>query len=162
MRLSSIPRPVAASGAYFQLRSLPSVGVTRLHRYYEPLRHLTQPGLFLTKHRLTFQLPRRLPVLRCFPLPACRRHYPGRSSGALSLVFLHCLRPSLGTRQVGSCITRFGACSAFIFITACTLAKSPKRPSSSKGSDSFINFHCRFDCYRAERSSSRVGTFTPL
>jgi hypothetical protein len=31
-----------------ELRSLPSTRVTRLHRYYEPLRHPRAPGLSLT------------------------------------------------------------------------------------------------------------------
>ena len=35
-----------------ELRSLPSTGVTRLPRYYEPLRHPRAPGLSLTGFRL--------------------------------------------------------------------------------------------------------------
>ena len=35
-----------------ELRSLPSTGVTRLHRYYEPLRHPIAPGLSLAGVRL--------------------------------------------------------------------------------------------------------------
>src|ERR1700736_4379839 len=31
-----------------ELRSLPSTGITRLQRYYEPLRHPKAPGLSLT------------------------------------------------------------------------------------------------------------------
>ena len=34
------------------LRCLPSTGVTRLHRYCEPLRHPTRPGPSLTSYRL--------------------------------------------------------------------------------------------------------------
>ena len=47
-----------------------------------------------------------------------------------SLVLSHRPRPSLDSRRVGSCITRFGACTAFTSVTACKLAKSPKRPST--------------------------------
>src|SRR5438128_9995730 len=36
---SPIPRSFVASCVSFQLRLLPSTGVTRLHRYYETLRH---------------------------------------------------------------------------------------------------------------------------
>ena len=36
----------------FNLRSLPSTGVTRLPRYYEPLRHPTRPGLSLASCQL--------------------------------------------------------------------------------------------------------------
>ena len=41
-----------------------------------------------------------------------------------SLVFSPQRRPSLVSRRVGSCVTRFGACAAFTHITACMLAKS--------------------------------------
>ena len=64
------------------------------------------------------------------PLLACRRHYPGRSDGTRSLVLFHPRRPSLKCGRDGSCIARFGACSAFTHVTAYRLAKSPKRPST--------------------------------
>ena len=51
-----------------------------------------------------------------------------------SLVFSPQRRPSLVSRRVGSCVTRFGACAAFTHITACMLAKSPSRPSTSEAS----------------------------
>ena len=78
--------------------------------------------------------PLGLPVLRLVSLRACCRHYPGRIDRAYSLVFLHRRRPSLYVRQVGSCIGRFGACSAFTYVTAGTFAKSPLRPFPSKAS----------------------------
>src|ERR1700733_5968963 len=37
-----------------ELRSLPSTGVTRLQRYYEPLRHPRAPGLSLAGVQLIF------------------------------------------------------------------------------------------------------------
>jgi len=40
--------------AFSELRSLPSTGVTRLPRYYEPLRHPIAPGLSVTGVRLVF------------------------------------------------------------------------------------------------------------
>src|SRR5260370_40538005 len=46
----------------------------------------------------------------------------------------HRRRPSLDSRRVGSCITRFGACTAFTIVTACKLAKSPMRPSTPEAS----------------------------
>ena len=47
-------------------RPLPSTGVTRLQRYYEPLRHPGRPGLSLAGVRLRVTRPHRLgfPVLR--------------------------------------------------------------------------------------------------
>ena len=47
-------------------RPLPSTGVTRLRRYYGPLRHPKRPGLSLTGVRLRVTRPHRMgfPVLR--------------------------------------------------------------------------------------------------
>ena len=71
-----------------ELRSLPSTGVTRLQRYYEPLRHPTAPGLSLAGVRLAIA-GRALgsPVLRALSLCACCRQYPGVAAG-------RCLRSS--------------------------------------------------------------------
>ena len=38
-----------------ELRSLPSTGITRLQRYYEPLRHPRAPGLSLAGVRLVIR-----------------------------------------------------------------------------------------------------------
>src|SRR5271163_2234269 len=48
--------PIATSCVCLELRSLPSPGVTRLPRYYEPLRHPRAPGLSLTGLRLIVSL----------------------------------------------------------------------------------------------------------
>jgi len=90
------------------------------------------------------------------PLPACHRHYPGRSDGARSLVRLHRQRHSLCNSQVGSCNCCFGACSAFTHVMACTLAESPCDPLHRKLRQLHC-LRCRFDCYRVERTSSRAG-----
>ncbi len=90
------------------------------------------------------------------PMRTCHRHYPGRSDGACSLVYLHRLRPSLCNSQVGSCNYFFGACSAFTHVMACTLAESPSDPLHRK----LRQLRClcrRLDCYRVERTSSRAG-----
>jgi hypothetical protein len=71
-------------------------------------------------------------------MPTCRRHYPGRSDGVHSLVFLHRQRPSLCESQVGACDYFFGACSAFTHVTACMLAESPKATLSIEGFSSFV------------------------
>jgi hypothetical protein len=68
----------------------------------------------------------------------------------------HQPRPSPISRWVGSCINRFGACSAFPHGTACTLAESPSDPFHRKLRQ--LRCRCRrFDCYRVERTSSRAG-----
>jgi hypothetical protein len=90
------------------------------------------------------------------PMPACHRHYPGRLNEACSLVSLHPQRPSLCNSQVGSRNYCFGACSAFTPVMACTLAESPSDPFHRKLRQ-LRCLHCRFDCYRVERTSSRAG-----
>jgi hypothetical protein len=49
---SSIPMSCVASCVRLYLKPLPSTGITRLHQYYEPLRHPTRPGTSLTSYRL--------------------------------------------------------------------------------------------------------------
>src|SRR6202011_2451576 len=65
-----------------ELRSLPSTGVTRLPRYYEPLRHPKAPSLSLTGFRLVIaDHALGLPVSRALSLCTCRRQYPGVAAG---------------------------------------------------------------------------------
>ena len=75
----------ATSRVCLELRSLPSAGVTRFPRYYEPLRHPRAPGLSLTGVRLVLSSltwPRLgLPVLRALSLCTCCRQYPGAATG---------------------------------------------------------------------------------
>src|SRR5919108_3470772 len=59
---------------------------------------------------------------------------PRQDRWVCSLVLSHRRRPSLDSRRVSSCITRFGACTAFTQVTAYKLAKSPKRPSTPEAS----------------------------
>src|SRR6267143_4648462 len=149
--------PTVRSGR-LQLRPLPSAGVTQLHRYYGPLRHPTRPGPVSRElpvdpycdHRWGF------PCCVWSPMRTCHRHYPGRFNEACSLVYLHCQRPSPCNSKVGSCNCIFGACSAFTHVTACTLAESPSDPLHRRLRQ-LRCLHCRFDCYRVERTSSRPG-----
>src|SRR5215813_3494425 len=70
--------------------------------------------------------------------------------------YFHPRRPSPITRWVGSCINRFEACSAFTHVMAYTLAESPRDPFHRE----LRQLRClryRPDCYRVERTSSRVG-----
>src|SRR5258708_38003741 len=65
-----------------ELRSLPSTGITRLQRYYEPLRHPRAPGLSLAGIRfVSAGHTLGLPVLRTLSLCTFCRHYPGAAAG---------------------------------------------------------------------------------
>src|SRR5277367_1532160 len=80
--VSQSPGSLTASCVCLELRPLPSPGVTRLQRYYKPLRHPTAPSLSLTGVWLV--IPDRalgLPVLRALSLCTCCRQYPGAAIG---------------------------------------------------------------------------------
>src|ERR1700740_3031225 len=77
-----ISRSLTACCVGLELRPLPSPGITRLHRYYEPLRHPSAPGQSLTGVRLI--IPDHavgFPVLRALSLCTCCRQYPGAAAG---------------------------------------------------------------------------------
>src|SRR5215831_15715970 len=90
-----------ASCVSFQLRLLPSTGVTRLQRHYEPLRHPSRPGLSLTSCRLIQNNDHRWDFSCCVwsPLPACRRQYHGRTDGNL---FAHTIPSTSAFPETGA------------------------------------------------------------
>ena len=108
-------------------RPLPSTGITRLHQYYEPLRHPTAPGPSLTGVRLLdpSSTPWGFPCCVRFPLCTCCRHYPGAATGFLSAQSPSRINLPRKGYRVGLRIDLFEACSAFTHVAACTLALSP-------------------------------------
>src|SRR6266851_5667719 len=69
---------VATADVDLEQRSLPSPGITRLPRYYEPLRLPKRPGLSLADVPLGHApTAGGLPCCVASPLQTCRRHYPG-------------------------------------------------------------------------------------
>ena len=122
-----ISRSLTASCVGLELRPLPSPGITRLPRYYEPLRHPSAPGLSLAGVRLI--IPDHalgLPVLRALSLCTCCRHYPGAADGRTcrSKIAQPVSLPRFHFR-VGLHIDLFEDCSAFTHVAACSLARSP-------------------------------------
>jgi len=131
-----IPRSFVASCVSFQLRPLPSTGVTRLRRYYEPLRHPIRPGLPLTSCQLIV-CAITAGTSRVAHGPHCVHAIANTPAGRMELVrSYNSIRFGLPTKpgRVGSCITLFEACSAFTHVTACMLAWSPLRPSAPEAS----------------------------
>src|ERR1039457_7010276 len=157
------PRSFVASCVSFQLRPLPSTGITRLRQYYEPLRHPKRTGRSLASCQL-IHTAITAGTSRVAHGPLCLHAVANTPAGRMdlfliffcSLVRFHSLRPSPKPGRVGSCITVFGACSAFTHVTACTLAKSPC-DSLHQRLQQFRCLHCCSDCYRVERTSSRTG-----
>ena len=123
-----------------ELRSLPSTGITRLQRYYEPLRHPKAPSLSLTGLRLVVaDRALGLPVFRALSLCTCCRHYPGAASGRITSL-ISSRRSSLPRKgcRVGLRIVLFEACSAFTRVAACTLALPPIRDTLIEGFSHFV------------------------
>src|SRR6516162_5269631 len=79
-----ISQSLTTSCVGLELRPLSSTGITRLQRYYWPLRHPSAPGLSLAGVRLiTPGHASGFPVLRALSLCTCCRHYPGAAAGRL-------------------------------------------------------------------------------
>jgi hypothetical protein len=113
---------------------LPSTGVTRLRRYYGPIRHPRAPGPSVTGVRFGRPRPRhRASRVACaflvYMLPPLPRRGDGRSHCAHP--FRRVSLPRNGSR-VGPRIVLFEACSAFTRVAACTLALPPNRGSLTR------------------------------
>src|SRR3954447_12366027 len=79
-----ISRLSATSCVGLEPRPLPSTGITRLRRYYGPLRYPSRPSLSLAGIWLRGSAPLRSGFPCCVDLrvPTCRRHYPGGPLGS--------------------------------------------------------------------------------
>ena len=71
-----ISRPLAAYCVCLEPRPLPSTGITRLLRYYGPLRHLEQPGTSLAG------VPLKVTRLHCFEASRVASDFLCRHAGA--------------------------------------------------------------------------------
>src|SRR6516162_5919083 len=133
-------RVLTASGVGPELRPLSSTGVTRLPRYYRPLRHPKAPDPSLTGDRLLIlKHALGLPVLRASSWCTCCRQYPGTAAEFLFARSLSRISLPRKRRRVDLCIFLFEDCSAFTRVTACTLATSPKVVTLyTKGFDYFV------------------------
>ena len=114
---------------------LPSTGVTRLHRYYEPLRH---PPVARRPRRLVAEpnsghRRRASRVARC-SLLTCRHPPPRRSGSNPSSSSFDPCQPSPSPGRVGLRIVYFGAVSVFTHVTACQLADGLTPPCVSQAS----------------------------
>src|SRR5271155_5814624 len=89
--------PISVSFATFcvclELRPLPSAGVTRFPRYYEPLRHPTAPGLSLTGVRLVIPDQTALWGFPCCARFPCVRAAASTLVQRLGVVFAHLAQP---------------------------------------------------------------------
>jgi hypothetical protein len=112
---------------HLELRPLPSTGITRFQRYYEPLRLLQwRRPLFVSVARGIPGTPAGLPCCASpcvyMPCPLPRRAVRSSSVG---LSDRPC-QPSPISGRLGARIVIFEAFSDFTRVTACTLASLPK------------------------------------
>ena len=155
---SPIPPSFVASCVSFQLRPLPSTGITRLPRYYGPLRHPIRPGLALTSCQLIPSCDHRwgFPCCVWSPMSACRRHYPGRIDGTDSLILS--IDFGLPRITVGRLLHYpfrglLSVHSRYSLQTRQVALSDPLHRRLQQ----LRYLHCCSDCYRVERTSSRAG-----
>jgi hypothetical protein len=125
-----------------EARLLPSTGITRLRRYYEPLRR-PQAARPVPRGRPVGSRTHRLgfPVLPGSPYAYMPSSLPRQNPEAAvaqdptsGTLLLSGWQPSPCHSGVGFCIKRFEASMTFTFVTACTLAEAAERPFASKAS----------------------------
>src|SRR4029077_16355289 len=105
---SPIPRSFVASCVSFQLRLLPSPGITRVCPYYRPSRHPSQPGLSLASCQL-IHIAITAGTSRVAHGPLCLHAVANTPAGLMEFFFVRSYDsisfglPSFSGR-VGSCV----------------------------------------------------------
>ena len=149
---------VVASCVRLQLRLLPSTGITRLRRYYEPLRHPSQPGLSLTSCQL-IHTAITAGTSRVAPGPLCLHAVANTPAGRMEFVRSYdSIRFGLPQNQGGSAPALVFSKPAQRLLTL-RPACSPSRQCDllHRRLQQLRCLRCCFDCYRVERTSSRAG-----
>jgi hypothetical protein len=158
VRLSPISLSVVASCVRLQLRPLPSTGVTRLRRYYEPLRHPIRPGLSLTSCQL-IRTAITAGTSRVAYGPLCLHAVANTPAGLMEFV------RSYDSTIFGLPRNRGGSAPALRFsrpaprLLTLRPARSPSRQCDllHRRLQQLRCLRRCFDCYRVERTSSRAG-----
>ena len=156
---SPIPRSFVASCVRLQLRPLPSTGVNRFPRYYEPLRHPKRPGLSLASCQLIHDRDHRsgLPVLRLVSYAYMPSPLPRQVRWSLFA------RPSPPSAAFPCETVRSAPAITFSGPAQRSLTLRPARSPSHQCDPLHRKLRRfgyplrRFGCYRVERTSSRVG-----
>ena len=162
--LNPIACTISASLATYcvrlELRPLPSTGVTRLQRYYEPLRHLRAPGLSVTGVRLVVpDHALRLPVLPALSLCTCCRHYPGAATGGITSLF-HPVISAFPGMAAGS--ARASSFSRLVCFSQCSrLLCEPMVFSAAFGNSEEAGVEGPFEASALPRGTDRVRTPPP-
>jgi len=156
--LSPISLSIVASCVRLQLKPLPSTGITRLPRYYEPLRHPSRPGPSLTSCQL-IHTPITAGTSRVASGPLCLHAVANTPAGRMEFV------RSYDSIRFG--LPRIGGGSApALSVSRPAQRLLTLRPACSPSRLCDL-LHRRlqqlrclrrcFGCYRVERTSSRAG-----
>jgi hypothetical protein len=158
--LDSIANPsvFVASCVSFQLRPLPSAGITQLHRSYGPFRHPTRPGLTLASCQLIASAT-TAGASRVASGPLCLHAVANTPAGLVELVRSYCpINFGLPSSVGGS--------APALYVSRPAQRSLALRPTCSPSHQSdplhrrlrrLRYLHRRSDCYRVERTSSRAG-----
>jgi hypothetical protein len=135
-----ISRSLTTYCVRLELRPRPSPGITRLHRYNEPLRLPRAPGPSLAGVRLV--IPDHAlgsPVLRTLSLCACCRHYPGAAAGRTASL-IHPAVSAFPDNPVGSaCASTFSRFARrSLALRPAHSRRSPKRDPLPEGFSHFV------------------------
>jgi hypothetical protein len=155
------------SDADLEPRPLPSTGITRLRRYYGPLRHPKRPGLSLAGVRLRGTPPHRMGFPCCVRSPCTGMlssipRWPAGSDRSWDGLFqpFPCSpaatafpKQGLGRRTHWTFRGLLNVHLRYGLPARCIA----KRYICLEGSDGFVSSPRRFDSYRLERTSCRVG-----
>jgi len=147
-----ISRSLTACCVGLELRPLPSPGITRLPRYYEPRRHPSAPGLSLTGVRLI--IPDHalgLPVLRALSLCTCCRHYPGAAAGRIPRSSHPAVSAFPDSTVVSACISSFSRFAQRLLTLRPAHSRSHQFVTAIRGLQTFRHLHACSGCFRLER-----------
>ena len=138
-----------------EVRALPSTGITRLRRYYGPLRLPPGPAPKVPL-RVATPHPGRVSHVTQDTFLTCCPHYPGRSNRCIGYGPVP-LRPSPNIGRVGIHNCPFGAFSGFTHVTACQVAAALAAYICPQSFSRRISpAHC-LGSYRDEPTISRAG-----
>jgi len=161
---ATLLRSFVASCVRLQPRPLPSTGVTRLHRYYEPLRHPSRPGLSPSRASGWERVCSRRLGFPVLSEVSCRLHAvaytPAGTRAAKSLMLPPALAAFPGDGSGRLLHYQFRG------LIGCSLALRPARSRIAlwrplrRRLRRLRYLHRRSDCYRLERPSCRAGLAT--
>ena len=153
------PRSLATCCVRLELRPLPSTGITRLQRYYEPLRHPSAPGLSLTGVRLIIpDHASGFPVLRALSLCTCCRHYPGAAAGRRLRSFTQPYQPSPKPLPGRPAHRRFRGLHGVHLRCGLYTRTVTEFVTVIRGLQTFRRLHACPGCFRLERSPGGACT----